>query len=53
MFIPDPDLNLLPIPDPGIKNASDPQHCPWKVCRPMIAVADLHHFDEEQDLDSA
>jgi hypothetical protein len=24
MFIPDPDLDFLPIPDPGIKEAPDP-----------------------------
>jgi len=24
--IPDPDLDFLPIPDPGAKNAPDPQH---------------------------
>jgi hypothetical protein len=29
MFIPDPDLDFLPIPDPGVKKAPDPdpQHC--------------------------
>jgi hypothetical protein len=25
MFIPDPDLDFLPIPDHGVKKASDPQ----------------------------
>jgi len=24
VFITDPDLNFLPIPDPGVKNAPDP-----------------------------
>jgi hypothetical protein len=24
MFIPDPDLDFLPIPDPGVKKSSDP-----------------------------
>jgi hypothetical protein len=24
MFIPDPDLDFLPIPDPGVKKARDP-----------------------------
>jgi hypothetical protein len=24
MFIPDPDLDVLPIPDPGAKKAPDP-----------------------------
>jgi hypothetical protein len=24
MFIPDPDLDYLPIPDPGVKKAQDP-----------------------------
>jgi hypothetical protein len=24
MFIPDPDLDFFPIPDPGVKNAPDP-----------------------------
>jgi hypothetical protein len=29
MLIPDPDLDFLPIPDPGVKKAPDPdtQHC--------------------------
>ncbi len=27
MFIPDPDLDFLPIPDLGVKKAPDPQHC--------------------------
>jgi len=26
MFIPDPDLDFLPIPDPGVKKVPDPQH---------------------------
>jgi hypothetical protein len=26
MFFPDPDLDFLPIPDPGVKKARDPQH---------------------------
>jgi hypothetical protein len=26
--IPDADLNFTPIPDPGVKKAPDPQHCP-------------------------
>jgi hypothetical protein len=24
MFIPDPDLDFLPVPDPGVKKAPDP-----------------------------
>jgi hypothetical protein len=38
MFIPDLDLDFLPIPDPGVKKAPDPdpdpQHCVYhlKVC---------------------
>jgi hypothetical protein len=27
MFISNPDLDFLPIPDPGVKKAPDPQHC--------------------------
>ncbi len=27
MIIPDPDLDFLHIPDPGVKKAPDPQHC--------------------------
>jgi hypothetical protein len=34
MFIPDPDLEFLPIPDPGVKRHRfpdpDPQHCCWQ-----------------------
>jgi hypothetical protein len=26
MFIPDPDLDCLPIPDPGAEKVPDPQH---------------------------
>jgi hypothetical protein len=29
MFIPDPDLDFLPIPDPGVKKAPDPDSQPW------------------------
>ncbi len=36
MFTPDPDLNFLPITDPGVKKAPDPGHwysklhAPWR-----------------------
>jgi hypothetical protein len=29
MFIPDPDLDFLPIPDPGVKKAPDPDPQHW------------------------
>jgi hypothetical protein len=33
-FIPDPDLDFLPIPDPRVKKALDldPQHCLQPMC---------------------
>ncbi len=35
MFIPDPDLVflLIPDPDPGIKEGPDPQHWAWEWCQ--------------------
>jgi hypothetical protein len=45
MFIPDPDLEFLPIPDPGVQKAPDPdqQHCFWSNLDSVCIWGDVHY----------
>jgi hypothetical protein len=38
MFIPDPDLDFLPIPDPGVKKASDPGFGSATLVKSMVGT---------------
>jgi hypothetical protein len=57
LFIPDPDPDFLPIPDPGVKKAPDTQHCFLPRLSPPLgivlgadkSVADDAEVHEEED----
>ncbi len=47
MFIPDPDLDFLPIPDPGVKKALDPGSA--RLEKPECLARELTHEQKRSE----